>query len=102
LEAHTGASASPGPLPFRNGLYHAERHEGTGSGGSGLGLAILKTIATRHRVQMARHDREHGSGLRVRLILPRVCVSPATHPWMIFSMPVAVKLVLRLTVYTVC
>jgi nitrogen fixation/metabolism regulation signal transduction histidine kinase len=35
-------------------------------------LAIVKTIAERHRAQIALHDRDHGSGLVVRLTFPGV------------------------------
>jgi len=35
-------------------------------------LAIVKTIAERHRAQIIMHDRDHGSGLVVRLTFPGV------------------------------
>ena len=33
-------------------------------------LAIVKTITERHRAQITLHDRDHGSGLVVRLTFP--------------------------------
>lgn len=46
--------------------------------GSGLGLAIVKALAETIGARVALCDREHGTGLRVEIVLPRVPAEPAT------------------------
>jgi len=47
------------------------RGESAATGGSGLGLAIVRRIAQRHRGRVELLDTVDGTGLRVRVTLPR-------------------------------
>ncbi len=63
----------PGIPPERRELvfnrFHRENHDHTE--GLGLGLSIVQEAAKRHGAKVELEDPEHGSGLRVRVTLPR-------------------------------
>ncbi len=76
------------------------RREGRDIPGSGLSLVIVKTIAERHRAQIALHDCDYGFGLVVCLTFLR-CESHLLHSCgLFFPGLLALKLALSLSRYT--